>query len=147
MRTKNEIKNICEEMVSDFITNNKNTNVLVLTYEEYLEYDNLVNKILRKYTPTLNVSEDKSKKIIGFSINERCPYNIVGCLKNALHKSNKHFDRISLKKFKFTKLAFLNNLKKRKERLLKIDNLRKANKIEKVKHSDEIARIKKALEV
>ncbi len=145
MRTRQEIKNICEGMVSDFITNN-NTNVLVLTYEEYLEYDNLVNKILRKYTPTLNVSEDKSKKTISFSIDERCPYNIVGCLKNALHKSNKHFDRISLKKFKYTKVAFLNNLKKRKEWLLKIDTLRKANMIEKVKHSDELNRIKEALE-
>lgn len=147
MRTKNEIKNICEEMVSDFITNNKNTNVLVLTYEEYLKYDRLVNKILRKYTSVINVSEDSYKKIIMFSIDERCPYNIAGCLKNAIHKSNKYFGRISFKKFKYTKAVFLNNLKKRKEWLLKIDNLRKANKIEKVKHSDEIARIKKALEV
>ena len=147
MRTKQEIKNICNGMVEDFITNNGNTNVLVLTYEEYLKYNRLVSKILRKYTPVLNVSEDPSKKIIGFSINERCPYNITGCLKNALHKSNIHFDKISLKKFKYTKAVLMNNLKKRKEWILEMDALRKADKIERVKHSDEIIRIKEALEV
>ena len=147
MRTRQEIKNICNGMVEDFITNNGNTNVLVLTYEEYLKYNRLVSKILRKYTPVLNVSEDPSKKIIGFSINERCPYNIAGCLKNALHKSNIHFDKISLKKFKYTKAVLMNNLKKRKEWILEMDALRKADKIERVKHSDEIIRIKEALEI
>lgn len=113
-------KNICNAIVEDFITGWKNITVLELSYSEYLKYERL---------------------------DENCPFNITGCLFNAMHKSNKHFGRISFKKFKFTKLAFLNNLKKRKEWLDYINSLRREGKLEKVKHSDEIARIEKALEV
>lgn len=147
MRTRNEIKNICNGMVEDFITGWKDITILELSYSEYLKYERMVNKILRKYTSTLNVSEDKTNKTISFYLDNNCPFNIAGCLFNAMHKSNKYFGRMSIKKFKFTKLAFLNNLKKRKEWLDDINSLRKAGKLEKVKHSDEIIRIKEALEI
>ena len=147
MRTKKEIIEICNGMVSDFITGWKNTTVLELSYSEYLKYERIVNKILRKYTSTLNVSEDVTNKTISFYLDNNCPFNITGCLFNAIHESNKYFERISFNKFKLTKLIFLNNLKKRKEYNKNIDCLRKEERLEKVKHSDEINRIKKALEV
>ena len=146
MRTKKEIKNICNEMVSDFITGWKNTTVLELSYPEYLKYEKMVNRILRKYTSTLNVSEDVTNKTISIYLDNNCPFNITGCIFNAIHESNKHFEKISLKKFKYTKDIFLNNLKKRKEYNDNIDYLRKEGKLKKVKHSDEINRIKEALE-
>lgn len=147
MRTRQEIKIICKEMVNDHLIGWTNTKVLELSYMEYLKYEKMVNKILRKYTPVLNVSENKHNKTITFSIDERCPYNIIGSLFNAMTKSDKHFEKMSIKKFRYTKLVFLNNLKKRKEWKANIDCLRKNGRIECVKHSDEINRIKEALEV